>query len=632
MYFIINLNNISSSNRPQERVADGHGGGPFFRSSSPSYAHGSPSRNSENRLAITGRNNVTFFHTANSGIANALPNSKDYYDDGTSERARLRRHVQYQLRSLVHKEDGRMNAYDWSLPTIKIENEKETSGRQSGCVPVLMYCNSLAESSNQMKVFCAAGVNLNGGFTKTGQSVIPASSPYAPRSTAKIAEITSPTAEHSAEALDRQITCASLEHLEPETQLSSYVWICTSTRVASTVTVVDANQFANVLDVFPVCSSHLLCIASVPGAMETDYALLENSEIIKAGEMLERPGEGPYNCGNVEYIRVKAKGDNCNTKEDNTNESVNLAINAETPVEEKAKEATEKSNEANTSVPLEPLCNVNEIKIRQAIPGAPQRLQLATPTKSTASNLKNNTTSLNKTINQNVNDASETIYNNNNNHTTTDNTVIIDKNNLSNDDIAKHINNHNHTTTENRTSSSNNNSNSARFLPFPSPVNPILNTKDHEEPLISSVGPTMWLGAQNGWLYVHSSVGRWHQCLHKVELPNAVLSLIHIESRVVVALANAQLAVFRRQTDGQWDLNNYHLVTLGDKNHAIRCLCVAGEKIWAAHRNKIFIIDPISLNIIHSLDAHPRKESLVRQMAATGAGVWVSIRYGIIEL
>ena len=143
---------------------------------------------------------------------------------------------------------------------------------------------------------------------------------------------------------------------------------------------------------------------------------------------------------------------------------------------------------------------------------------------------------------------------------------------------------------------------------------------------MSLVGPTMWMGAKDNWLYVHNA-GPWHECLHKVLLPDAVLAIVHVKSRVVVALANAQLAVFRRQTDGQWDLNSYHLVTLGERNHSIRCLCVAGERIWAAHRNKIFIVDPISLNIIHSLDAHPRKESQVRQMAATGAGVWVSIRY-----
>ncbi|KAL9907360.1 JNK-interacting protein syd isoform 3-T3 [Glossina fuscipes fuscipes] len=563
-------NLFSPSNRPQERAADGQGGGPMFRYSSPVHSHGSPSRNSDNRLAITGRDHTSPFHPVNAGLANALPNAKDYSDEGTSERARARRHEQYrQLRAHVQKEDGRMHAYGWSLPASKAINEKESQNRHSGSVPVPVYCNPLAEASPHMKVFCAAGVNLNGGFTKNGQSIIPATSPYAPRSTAKIAEITSPTAEHSAEALDRQITRASLEHLEPETQLTSYVWICTSTHGASTVTVVDANQSATVLDVFPVCSSHLLCIASVPGAMEKDYALLENSEVIKAGEMLERPGEGQEDFGKVEFVRVKPKSD----KNSNTKEDVLVEINTETPVEEKAKEATEKSNEINGSVPMEPLGNVNEIKIRQALPGAPQRLHIAAEAKAAQTPTSNSATVVNA-----------------NNNTNNNNNVL------------------------------------SQQLTFSKSINPILDTKDRLEPLMSSVGPTMWLGAQDGCLYVHSSVGRWHECLHKALLPDAVLAIVHVESRVVVALANAQLAVFRRQTDGQWDLNSYHLVTLGDRNHSIRCLCVAGERIWAAHRNKIFIVDPISLNIIHSLDAHPRKESQVRQMAATGAGVWVSIR------
>lgn len=572
----LKVNNIvkifySPSNRPQERVADGQGGGPMFRYSSPSHSHGSPSRNSDSRLAITSGGQP---HPASAGLANALAN-KDYAEEGTSERARARRHEQYrQLRAHVQKEDGRLHAYGWSLPGNKVE--KETHSHHSGGVPVPVYCNPLAEASPHMKVFCAAGVNLNGGFTKNGQSIIPPTSPYAPYSTAKIIEITSPTDEHSAEALDRQITRCSLENLEPETQLTSYVWICTSTHAASTVTVVDANKSDRVLDVFPICASHLLCIASVPGAMEKDYALLENSEVIKAGEMLERPGEGSEGFGKVEFIRVKPKTDsNSNTKDLDHNDQA-LEVNAETPVEEKAKEATEKSNEQNGSAPIEPLGNVNEIKIRQPIPGVPQRLH-------------------NDTVNTNSRSAA-------------------------NNAAAATVNS---TTSE---YGNNNNTSINHQMAFSKPINPILETKNREEPLMSSIGPTMWMGAQDNWLYVHSSVGRWNECLHKVHLPDAVLAIVHVESRVVVALANAQLAVFRRQTDGQWDLNSYHLVTLGDRNHSIRCLCVAGERIWAAHRNKIFIVDPISLAVIHSLDAHPRKESQVRQMAATGAGVWVSIR------
>jgi hypothetical protein len=59
-----------------------------------------------------------------------------------------------------------------------------------------------------------------------------------------------------------------IEWEETEKQLSSLVWICTSTHASSRVTVIDANNPADVLESFTVCSSHLLCIASVPGLFE----------------------------------------------------------------------------------------------------------------------------------------------------------------------------------------------------------------------------------------------------------------------------------------------------------------------------------------------------------------------------
>lgn len=43
---------------------------------------------------------------------------------------------------------------------------------------------------------------------------------------------------------------------------------------------------------------------------------------------------------------------------------------------------------------------------------------------------------------------------------------------------------------------------------------------------MSSVLATMWLGAQNGMLFVHSAVAKWNQCLHSVKLDDAVLSIV----------------------------------------------------------------------------------------------------------
>ena len=65
------------------------------------------------------------------------------------------------------------------------------------------------------------------------------------------------------------------EAAEAEQLLSSLVWICTSTHSVSKVTVIDANNPADVLESFHVCSSHLLCISSVPGAKEDDYSVDE---------------------------------------------------------------------------------------------------------------------------------------------------------------------------------------------------------------------------------------------------------------------------------------------------------------------------------------------------------------------
>ncbi|XP_066545091.1 C-Jun-amino-terminal kinase-interacting protein 3 isoform X3 [Amia ocellicauda] len=142
----------------------------------------------------------------------------------------------------------------------------------------------------------------------------------------------------------------------------------------------------------------------------------------------------------------------------------------------------------------------------------------------------------------------------------------------------------------------------------------------------TSAAPTMWLGAQNGWLYVHSAVANWKKCLHSIKLKDSVLSLVHVKGRVLVALADGTLAIFHRSEDGQWDLSNYHLMDLGRPHHSIRCMAVVHDKVWCGYKNKVHVIQPKTMQIEKSFDAHPRRESQVRQLAWIGDGVWVSIR------
>lgn len=80
----------------------------------------------------------------------------------------------------------------------------------------------------------------------------------------------------------------------------------------------------------------------------------------------------------------------------------------------------------------------------------------------------------------------------------------------------------------------------------------------------------------------------------------------------MVALANGTVAVFCRDAEGQWDLSKYHLVQLGVPQQSVRCLCVVADKVWCGYRNTVHVINPSSLKVMHSLEAHPRQESQVR--------------------
>ena len=132
-----------------------------------------------------------------------------------------------------------------------------------------------------MQIWCAAGVNLTGGRTKDGGDIVGASVFYSsPPTTEPRGEI---SAEDEISKLDAEIKegeSLAQEAAEADQQLSSLVWICTSTHSISKVTVIDANNPADVLESFHVCSSHLLCIASVPGIAIRDFLLIFHLSIV----------------------------------------------------------------------------------------------------------------------------------------------------------------------------------------------------------------------------------------------------------------------------------------------------------------------------------------------------------------
>lgn len=466
-----------------------------------------------------------------------------------AQRARERREQYKQVRAHVRKDDGRVQAYGWSLPTkttpLKLDSPQQqlppaapAAHRAAGApshvpVPVPVFCRPLQDVKTPAKVWCAAGVNLTGGRTRDGGTIVGASIFYKEQGDSAL-----PPPTTDLDKLDRELKEQEDHRKEQEelTQhLSSLVWICTSTHTSSEVSIIDANNPSDVLDCFHVCASHLLCIASVPGAKETDYPV------------------------DKEFQRLGT-------------DSAASPQKAEEPKEAR----TEETKEQDVNPKIGGLTFISCATGSTSGPPTP-------PPEETLEELKSGSSSLQSGVPK-VNTRRRPW-------------VLLDDS--APPDIIK---------------------DGISELPTGNHV-----AYDQLE-MMSSVLPTMWLGSQSGSLYVHSSVAQWRVCIDSVKLSDSVLSVVHVKGRVFAALADGTVAIFHRREDGQWDLNNYHLLDLGKPHHSIRCMTVAHTKVWCGYRNRIHVVNPQTLTVEHSFDAHPRKESQIRQMAWVGDGVWVTIR------
>ncbi|XP_054077586.1 C-Jun-amino-terminal kinase-interacting protein 4 isoform X6 [Rissa tridactyla] len=492
-----------------------------------------------------------------------------------ASRREQKREQYRQVKAHVQKEDGRVQAFGWSLPQKykQVANGGQVDNKMKN-LPVPVYLRPLDEKDTSMKLWCAVGVNLSGGKTRDGGSVVGASVFYNDVTGMDADGNKQQTGSQSSlDKLDQELKDQQKE-LKHQEELSSLVWICTSTHSATKVIIIDANQPGNILDSFIVCNSHVLCIASVPGARETDYPAGEEgsqeadpSQVDKSslcGSMTSNSSaETDSLLGGITVVGCTAEGV--------TGAPVAHDANGGSPMTDKQSDIATESNSVDENIP--------------------------TAEEATEA------TEVNAGTGEDTADIAQTgVYTEH---------VFTDPLGVQNTTEASPVY---HPSTESELYKD------IAVLP---------NEQDlvrEEAQKMSSLLPTMWLGAQNGCLYVHSSVAQWRKCVHAIKLKDSILSIVHVKGIVLVALADGTLAIFHRGVDGQWDLTNYHLLDLGRPHHSIRCMTVVHDKVWCGYRNKIYVVQPKAMKIEKSFDAHPRRESQVRQLAWVGDGVWVSIR------
>ncbi|XP_042360803.1 sperm associated antigen 9a isoform X5 [Plectropomus leopardus] len=481
-------------------------------------------------------------------------------DQCSSPSRKEQKRAQYrQVKAHMQKEDGRVTAHGWSLPSkYKVANGGQLENKMN--LPVPVYLRPLDQKDASMKLWCAAGVNLSGGRT------LPELMKQTKGSQSSLDQLEQDNKDQEKGEQEKELV------LQDET--SSRVWVCTSTHSSTKVMVLDASQPSDLLDSFYACNTHVVCIASVPGVLETDFP---------AGEEVPQDPEASQGDGVSLAGSVASVG--------STGSDGAMAAEGTTAIPQTASSGV-------SDQPAEHSAISSSVELSRET--SPAEDGVPTAEEATEATEANAGVGEEGEEEQGADQNQPGIYTE---HVFTDPLGVGPTDSPSAD--TQRGSGHDGETS------------------FPEDSEP----SEVEVLRMSSALPTMWLGAQNGCLYVHSSVARWRKCLHAIRLKDSILSIVHVKGRVLVALADGTLAIFHRGiADGQWDLTNYHLLDLGRPHHSIRCMTVVHDKVWCGYRNKIYVIQPKAMRIEKSFDAHPRKESQVRQLAWVGDGIWVSIR------
>lgn len=137
------------------------------------------------------------------------------------------------VKAHVRRQDGRLQAYGWSLPSRQpgsavLINSQSTPARASATVgvPVPVYCRPLEDQEPGMKIWCAAGIDLTGGQTKDGGSMVGSSVFYSDD-----LPIEKPVASDPIQSLASELATSQKEREDAEMaerRLSSLVWIISS--------------------------------------------------------------------------------------------------------------------------------------------------------------------------------------------------------------------------------------------------------------------------------------------------------------------------------------------------------------------------------------------------------------------
>uniref|UniRef100_A0A1B0FJA0 DH domain-containing protein n=1 Tax=Glossina morsitans morsitans TaxID=37546 RepID=A0A1B0FJA0_GLOMM len=137
---------------------------------------------------------------------------------------------------------------------------------------------------------------------------------------------------------------------------------------------------------------------------------------------------------------------------------------------------------------------------------------------------------------------------------------------------------------------------------------------------------TMWIGTEDGCIHVYNSTDniRIKKNRIKIELHSAVYSILYLDNRVFVSLANGDICVYLR--DGVvWNTTSSHCLSIGTVTSPVTKLLNVHGKLWCSVQGVIKILDVDELTVVNQIQISSDSKPITN-MTVSSNHVWISIQ------
>ncbi|KNC22324.1 hypothetical protein FF38_04499 [Lucilia cuprina] len=137
---------------------------------------------------------------------------------------------------------------------------------------------------------------------------------------------------------------------------------------------------------------------------------------------------------------------------------------------------------------------------------------------------------------------------------------------------------------------------------------------------------TMWIGTEDGCIHVYNSTDniRIKKNRIKIEHHSAVYSILYLDNRVFVALANGDICVYLR--DGiAWNTTSSHCLSIGTVTSPVTKLLNVHGRLWCSIQGIIKVLDIDTLAVINQIQISSDSKPITN-MCVSNNYVWISIQ------